>query len=68
MMQRFSASIWQEDGWYVAQCHEVDIASQGRTREEALTNLREAIQLHFTPPVATIPHDVASIEVDLHAA
>ena len=54
MKQRFSASIWQEDEWYIAQCVQVDVASQGATEEEALDNLRDALELHFTPPVATI--------------
>ena len=35
-----------EDGWYVAQCVEIPAAiSQGRTKEEALANIREAISL-----------------------
>jgi len=35
-----------EDGWYVVQCVEIPAAiSQGRTKEEALTNIREAISL-----------------------
>ena len=35
-----------EDGWYVVQCLEIPAAiSQGRTKEEALTNIREAIVL-----------------------
>ena len=35
-----------EDGWYVVQCLEIPAAiSQGRTKEEALTNIREAIAL-----------------------
>ncbi|MHB9025085.1 MAG: type II toxin-antitoxin system HicB family antitoxin [Armatimonadota bacterium] len=54
MKQHFTASIWQEDDWYIAQCLEVDVASQGKTRVEALENLREALHLHFTPPIATI--------------
>ncbi len=54
MKQRFSASISQEDQWYIAQCVQVDVASQGATEEEALDNLRDALELHFTPPVATI--------------
>jgi predicted RNase H-like HicB family nuclease len=40
MKQKFTASIWQEDGWFVAQCVEVDVASQGKTEDEALENLR----------------------------
>jgi predicted RNase H-like HicB family nuclease len=35
-----------EDGWYVVQCLEIPAAiSQGRTREGALRNIREAIAL-----------------------
>jgi predicted RNase H-like HicB family nuclease len=35
-----------EDGWYVVQCLEIPAAiSQGRTKGEALTNIREAIML-----------------------
>jgi predicted RNase H-like HicB family nuclease len=51
--QSFTASVWKEGDWYVAQCREVDVASQGETEEEALTNLREALELHFEPPRAT---------------
>jgi predicted RNase H-like HicB family nuclease len=68
MKQRFSASIWQEDEWYIAQCVQVDVASQGATEEEALDNLRDALELHFTPPVATLLPHVRDIEVDIKAA
>ena len=54
MKQRFSASIWQEGEWFIAQCVQVDVASQGATEDEALENLRAALELHFSPPVATI--------------
>ena len=47
MKQKFTASIWQEDGWFIAQCVEVDVASQGETEDEALENLRDALELHF---------------------
>lgn len=46
-MHKFSASIWQEGVGYVAQCIEIDLASQGATKEEALANLREAVDLFF---------------------
>jgi predicted RNase H-like HicB family nuclease len=68
MKQKFSASVWQEDGWYIAQCVQVDVASQGTTEDEALNNLRDALELHFTPPVATITPHVRDIEVDIKAA
>ncbi len=53
MKQTFTAAIWQEGDWFVAQCLEVDVASQGESPEAALDNLREALELHFEEPVAT---------------
>ena len=54
MKQTFAASISQEGEWFVAQCLEIDIASQGATEEQALANLREALELHFEEPSATV--------------
>ena len=68
MKKRFTVTVGQEDDWFVAQCLEIDVASQGNTEEEALANLREALHLHFEPPTATaVPH-VTSIEVEVGAA
>jgi len=39
--------INQEEEWYVATCLENNIASQGKTIEEAMTNLKEAIALYY---------------------
>ena len=68
MTQEFTATVWQEGEWFVAQCREVDVASQGITEDEALENLREAIELHFEPPRATILPSIRKIEVELDAA
>ena len=65
MKQSFTASISQDGEWYIAQCLQVDVASQGATEDEALDNLRDALELHFTPPVATITPHVRDIEVDM---
>ncbi|MBK9216840.1 MAG: type II toxin-antitoxin system HicB family antitoxin [Chloracidobacterium sp.] len=54
MTRTFNAVILKEDDWFVAQCLDIDIASQGETEKEALENLNEALLLHFTPPVATV--------------
>lgn len=54
MRRVFSASVQREDGWYVAQCLEVDVASQGETHEAALSNLREALDLYFESPTPTL--------------
>jgi hypothetical protein len=53
--------------WYVSQCLEIDVASQGETEEEALANLKEALELHFEPPQATRPPAVRMIEVEVGA-
>ena len=68
MKQSFSASVTREGDWFVAQCLEVDVASQGESEEDALSNLAEALQLHFTRPCASAVPDVRSIEVELRAA
>ena len=68
MKRTFTASIDHEGGWYVAQCLEVDLASQGETEAEALLNLSEAIALHFTRPVARALPDLRPVEVEIGAA
>jgi predicted RNase H-like HicB family nuclease len=65
MKRDLNAVVWQEEEWFVAQCLEVDVASQGRTEAEALENLRDALTLHFTPPVATILPNVQKIELEV---
>ncbi len=45
--QQFTALIEREDNMYVALCPDLDIASQGKTVEEARKNLQEAIELFF---------------------
>jgi len=68
MKRDFNAVIWQEGKWFIAQCLDVDVASQGRSEREALDNLRDAISLHFTPPMATnLPH-VQKLKVEVAAS
>ena len=61
--QTFSASVWREGKWYVAQCLEVDVASQGTSEAAALRNLGDALSLHFAPPTATEAPKVRSVNV-----
>ena len=42
-----TVKIEQEESRYVATCLENNIASQGKTIDEAMTNLREAISLYY---------------------
>jgi len=41
----FTAILEKEDDQFVALCPELDVASQGPTVEEALANLKEAVEL-----------------------
>lgn len=68
MTRIFTASVWREDDWYIAQCLEVDVASQGETEEAALGNLKEALELYFEPPTATLAPQVHRLQVDVYAA
>lgn len=68
MKRPFAATVWREGNWYVSQCLEVDVASQGESEEQALANLKEALELHFEPPTATHPAKVRTIEVEVGAA
>lgn len=67
MTRDFNAVVIKEADWYIAQCLEVDVASQGETEEEAMKNLNEALTLHFTPPVATVLPIVRHFELDIAA-
>jgi predicted RNase H-like HicB family nuclease len=67
MKRTFTASITREDGWYIAQCLEVDVASQGASEEEALANLREALELYFEPPTPTVAPRLLPVEVEIAA-
>lgn len=47
LMTTLSAVIQQEEDMYVASCPEIGTASQGKTLEEAISNLKEATQLYL---------------------
>ncbi len=68
MKKQFSVSLWREGDWFVAQCLDVDVASQGRTEDEALANLKQALGLHFEDPRASATPNVRPIEVEVSAA
>ena len=51
----FSSVVTREGRRYVADCPELEIASQGKTFELALKNLREAIELYLQDEDAKAP-------------
>jgi len=50
-----SAVVWREERIYVALCPELDVASQGKSVEEALANLKEALELYLEDEDAEKP-------------
>jgi len=46
-MRAIKFCIYKEPPHYVAQCLNVDVSSFGDTVEEAMTNLKEAVELCF---------------------
>ena len=63
---RLTAAITHEPPWYVARCLDVEVTSQGSSVEEALANLREALELYIedTPaPQLGEPPIIASVEI-----
>lgn len=39
--------VYKEGKFYVAQCLNVDVSSFGKTKQEALMNIEEALALYF---------------------
>ena len=67
----FTAVIKKGEKQYVALCPELDVVSQGPTVEEALANLKEAVELHIEEmgiPEGTGKEEtiVATFKVELH--
>jgi len=68
MKRKFTASVWREGKWYVAQCLEVDVARQGRNETAALKALADALALHFASPVATSKPKLRPVTITPRAA
>jgi len=57
-MKQIAHCLYREDEFHVAQCLNVDVSSFGPTREEAVANLKEAVELYFegetAPPFTSL--------------
>ena len=47
MSIKYNVMIQKEEEWYVAKCLDNNVASQGKTIEEVLKNLKEALELYL---------------------
>jgi predicted RNase H-like HicB family nuclease len=53
--REFSSVVNKEGKWYVATCPELGIASQGKSVENSIDNLREAVELYLEDEDARVP-------------
>lgn len=55
MSIKISVVVQKEENWYVAKCLENSVASQGKSIEEALNNLQEAVSLYYENEIPDLP-------------
>lgn len=65
--QTFTASISQEGEVFIAQCLEVDVASQGKSEDDAINNLKEALELYLEPPRPTVMPKLRKFQVSINS-
>ena len=58
MSIRYNVIIQKEENWYVAKCLDNNVASQGKTIEEAMSNLKEALELYLQDDNTVIPKEI----------
>lgn len=46
-MKEINYVIWQEGKYYVSRCLDVEVSSFGKSIDEAIKNLKEAVELYF---------------------
>ena len=46
-MKEYEYIVWQEGKFYVSQCLNINVTSFGETIDEAISNLKEAVELYF---------------------
>ena len=65
-VERFNVIIQKDESWYVAVCIDNSVASQGKTIEESLDNLKEALELYYEDELfyeSPVPAMLTSVEV-----
>jgi len=70
MKKIINVHIYKGDLQYVAECHELPVVTQGKTIDEVLRNVEEALSLHLDGEdlsefdLVQEPSVVANIELD----
>lgn len=50
-MKEFDFAVWKDEKHFVALCLNVEVSSFGDNEKEALSNLKEAVELYFEDEV-----------------
>ena len=58
MSIKYNVIIQKEENWYVAKCLDNNIASKGKTIEEAMKNLKEALELYMQDEEPVKPKEI----------
>ena len=58
MSIKYNVIIQKEENWYVAKCLDNNITSQGKTIEEAMKNLKEALELYMQDEEPVKPKEI----------
>lgn len=58
MSIKYNVMIQKEEKWYIAKCLDNNVASQGKTIEEALKNLKEALELYLQDEEIVQPKEI----------
>jgi predicted RNase H-like HicB family nuclease len=68
MCVKVTVMVQKEENWYVAKCIKNNVASQGKTIEKLLNNLREALELYYEdekPDITNYQTFINTMEVAL---
>ncbi len=61
-----------EEGWYYVECEEIAVVTQGRTLDETMANLKEAIEVHLhgenLEELGLAPHPKVVVTMQLEPA
>ena len=71
MQQTIKAFIHRGESQYVAECLGLSVVTQGKTLDETIANLQEAVQLHLEgedpSEFGLVPHPTLLVTIELES-
>ena len=62
-MKPITYCVYREGDSFVSQCLNVDVSSFGDTRDEAIANLKEAVELYFEGESDSLFNEISNAEI-----